>query len=203
MPSPRRPCISRMWATPWVAQRSPGSSATAARAGFLRDGVVAAFLIGEAAAGEDGPVARNRRRPVRRDAIDGAQHLPHAPQPEGAEMMQPEGEDIVRMRGHDRFPRGERGIHLAIRPERQGRGMRAFASRSGMPRGGPRRLPARGAPWRRCRRAWRRYPAAPAPSASRGPAPSPPSAAAPHRHDTSGSPRPRGHRRRRPRPRRR
>ena len=93
----------------------------------LRLGVVAAFLMREAAAAEDGVEAGQIFAPMALDAEHRCQHGIGSPEPEIDEMRQAEGQDVARMLGQDLFPDLRGTVRLAVDPAPQRRDMRTLA----------------------------------------------------------------------------
>ena len=80
--------------------------------GPLRDGVVAAFLIGERSAGEDCAIAGQVPIPFRQDLFGGSTHGLGSAQPKVVEVSKPEGEQVHRMLGDDIVPDGQASIDV-------------------------------------------------------------------------------------------
>ncbi len=91
--------------------------------------VVPGLLMGEAAAGEYRRIARDVLRPRRNHALDRADHVLRAAEPEIDEVGETERDGIVRMRAQDRLPRGDGAIEIAIGPGSQRSDMVALALR--------------------------------------------------------------------------
>ena len=99
--------------------RLPGIDLDRLASGALGQGVVAGLLVGEAAAREDHAPARQLGAPVREDALDLGLHGCRPAEPEGVEMMQAEGQHVVRMLGEDAPPDVEHAVEIAVDPARQ------------------------------------------------------------------------------------
>src|SRR5262245_31599301 len=95
MPSPRRPCISSPCATPCAAQIA-GVTVDRRATRRLSRGVLAAFLMCEAAAAQDGAVARQLVAPMPLDAQPRRQHQIWPAEPEVDEMGQAERQYVAR-----------------------------------------------------------------------------------------------------------
>ena len=80
--------------------------------GALRDGVVAAFLIGERSTGEDCAIAGQVPIPFRQDLFGGSTHGLGSAQPKVVEVSKPEGEQVHRMLGDDIVPDGQASIDV-------------------------------------------------------------------------------------------
>ena len=85
-------------------------------AGGLGNGVLAAFLPGEALAGEQRAVAGQPGAPLRLDALDRGAHRRRPAEPEIVEVREPEGEHVERMREENLLPQGDRAIEVAGDP---------------------------------------------------------------------------------------
>ncbi len=92
-------------------------------------GVIAAFLVREAAAAEDGAVTGKVIAPMAFDAEHGGQHQVRASEPEVDEMGQAESQHVTRMIDEDLFPHRGGVIRVAIDPVQQRRDMRTLARR--------------------------------------------------------------------------
>src|SRR5579872_6748657 len=92
-------------------------------------GVIAAFLMREAAAAEYGAVAWEFVAPIPFNAQHGRKHGIRAAEPEIDEVRQAKCQHVAWMFAKDLFPDGGGTIRLAIDPALQGSDMRAFPRR--------------------------------------------------------------------------
>jgi hypothetical protein len=73
-----------------------------------------AILVGKASARQHHAPARQFIAPVPEDALDLGLHGRGAAEPEGVEMVQPEGKHVVRMFGENRLPDVEHALEVAL-----------------------------------------------------------------------------------------
>src|SRR5262249_25681216 len=84
--------------------------------GWLGGEIVPGFLVREGMAGEYRCIARDVLRPGRDHALDGANHVLRAAEPEIGEMGETESDHIERMGAQNRFPQDNGTIELAFGP---------------------------------------------------------------------------------------
>src|SRR5262249_11220694 len=88
--------------------------------GWLGGEIVAGPLVGEGMAGEYRCIAWDVLRPGRDHALNGANHVLRAAEPEIGEMGETESDHIERMGAQNRFPQDDGTIELAFGPGGQG-----------------------------------------------------------------------------------
>jgi hypothetical protein len=88
--------------------------------GHLREFIVAAFLVGECSASQDGAVARQVRGPMRKHPLGGAEHILWAAKSEVGGVRKPKSHDIQRVFSQYVFPDGERPIQVPDDPGLEG-----------------------------------------------------------------------------------